>query len=66
MRIVLIEVGEDLRVSEIWRHSRRTVPIFAASHFHFDLLQRPGRVWPSARGNRRGLSGVLRSERAVQ
>jgi hypothetical protein len=44
MRIVLVEVGEDLRVSEIWRHSRRTVLIVAASHFHFDLLQWPGRV----------------------
>ena len=58
MRVVLIEVGEDLRVSEIWRHSRCTVPIFPASHFHFDLLQWPGRVWPSARENCRELSGV--------
>jgi hypothetical protein len=23
MRIVLVQVGEDLRVSEVWRHSRR-------------------------------------------
>src|SRR5215831_6100415 len=26
MRIVLVQVGEDLRVSEVWRHSRRTCP----------------------------------------
>jgi hypothetical protein len=39
MGIVLVEVGENLRVSEVWRHSRRTVLIVAASHFHFDLFQ---------------------------
>jgi hypothetical protein len=44
MRIVLFEVDEDLRVSEVWRQSSRTILIVAASHFHFDLLQWPGRV----------------------
>jgi len=44
VRIVLIDVGEDLGVSEIWRHSRRTVLIFAARHLHFDLRRWPGGV----------------------